>query len=501
MKKNIFLVILCIISFSFITDAYAAYPEKYSALSRGYVTTPKNQGVYGTCYSFAVTSAVETNLIKNKKATKAIDLSEYQLVYGLFKEYGYNIKKAASYGITINETHMFMNRDFYFTTESKINYSLIKNGATPSATALSSGTVAIKNAYRIDSTQNNIKGAIGKYGSVVASTYIADAYFNASKSTYNLTATNYAKQNHAIVIVGWDDNYSKNNFKIKPKKNGAWLCKNSWGPKWGINGYFWMSYESNNMYESVYAYEADISSQYYSKYESRDSYEFSYFENVALQGNVYTAKNDELLTNVMMYVEDVNCKYNIYYMKGNIAEYDVEYFRNNATLLKSGNTTYKGYYTIDLSKRMLLNKGEEYSIVVEIFNKSGDYGYILRSKIKKASCKSYVVTGDDNNWLDKNTNNTCALINVGTKRALEVGFTKLNKNVIYVHAYASALITNKRYYFKVINSKGKTVVNTGYVYSNRLTWIPKIKDTYTIKIYCKDMNTGKLYARAAYYKY
>ena len=359
MKKNIFLVILCIISFSFITDAYAAYPEKYSALSRGYVTMPKNQGVYGTCYSFAVTSAVETNLIKNKKATKTIDLSEYQLVYGLFKEYGYNIKKPVNYGVTINETHMFMNRDFYFTTENKINYSLIKNGTTPSATALSSGTVSIKNAYRIDSTQNNIKGAIGKYGSVVASTYIADAYFNASKSTYNLTSTNYATQNHAIVIVGWDDNYSRNNFKIKPKKNGAWLCKNSWGPKWGINGYFWMSYESNNMYESVYAYEADISSKYYSKYEYRDSYEFSYFDNVALQGNVYTAKNDELLTNVMMYVQDINCKYNVYYMKGNVSEYDVEYFRNNATLLKSGNTTYIGYYTVDLNKRILLNKGEE----------------------------------------------------------------------------------------------------------------------------------------------
>ena len=67
--------------------------------------------------------------------------------------------------------------------------------------------------------------------------------------------------NHAIQVVGWDDNYSRDNFKERPEKDGAWLCKNSWGSetdykpgdigynKWGIKneegkhtGYFWLSY-------------------------------------------------------------------------------------------------------------------------------------------------------------------------------------------------------------------------------------------------------------------
>jgi C1A family cysteine protease len=36
---------------------------------------------------------------------------------------------------------------------------------------------------------------------------------------------------HAVLIIGWDD----------AKK--AWLCRNSWGPKWGSEGHFWMPYE------------------------------------------------------------------------------------------------------------------------------------------------------------------------------------------------------------------------------------------------------------------
>ena len=50
---------------------------------------------------------------------------------------------------------------------------------------------------------------------------------------------------HAVAIVGWDDNYSKDNFTIgeKPKKDGAYLALNSWSANWGNGGYFYISYE------------------------------------------------------------------------------------------------------------------------------------------------------------------------------------------------------------------------------------------------------------------
>lgn len=42
---------------------------------------------------------------------------------------------------------------------------------------------------------------------------------------------------HACTCLGFDDN-----IKCPGAPPGAWLCRNSWGTNWGLNGYFWLSY-------------------------------------------------------------------------------------------------------------------------------------------------------------------------------------------------------------------------------------------------------------------
>ena len=89
---------------------------------------------------------------------------------------------------------------------------------------------------------NTLKKAIKSYGAVATSIYWGDAY----ESTSNYYCNVNANGNHAITVVGWDDNYPASNFKTAPAGKGAWLIKNSWGTDHGDRGYYHVSYYDRN---------------------------------------------------------------------------------------------------------------------------------------------------------------------------------------------------------------------------------------------------------------
>ena len=92
--------------------------------------------------------------------------------------------------------------------------------------------------------RNRIKRAIMNFGGVLSSFLYDDEYISEDEKNYcNIEDFGLFGPNHAIKIIGWDDNYSKTNFKDQPKNNGAFIVQNSWGEDWGDNGLFYMSYE------------------------------------------------------------------------------------------------------------------------------------------------------------------------------------------------------------------------------------------------------------------
>lgn len=84
--------------------------------------------------------------------------------------------------------------------------------------------------------------------------------------SYNYYDTNRAGSGHAIMIVGWDDNFSKDNFKYgnKPAHDGAWLVRNSWGD---YKDYFWMSYDTVSLLDTAWAFDVTGADNYDNNYQ------------------------------------------------------------------------------------------------------------------------------------------------------------------------------------------------------------------------------------------
>jgi cathepsin L len=92
--------------------------------------------------------------------------------------------------------------------------------------------------------KNLIKSALCQYGPLGAAVYVPE-----NEDGTNAWANNQGEliadapnasagtPNHAIVIVGWDNN----------KFGGCWIFKNSWDTVWGENGFGYVQYDYNNM--------------------------------------------------------------------------------------------------------------------------------------------------------------------------------------------------------------------------------------------------------------
>ena len=75
---------------------------------------------------------------------------------------------------------------------------------------------------------NKIKQAfLCEHGPIMVGIYGTDMLVANTTGVFNELIGIPCDSNHAVVLVGWDDDV------------GAWLIKNSWGSDWGEEGYGW----------------------------------------------------------------------------------------------------------------------------------------------------------------------------------------------------------------------------------------------------------------------
>lgn len=345
-----------------------------------YIPAIRDQGDYGSCWAFSSLASAEAALIKKKLRNTSVDLSEAHLVY-----YSNFSAKDPLGNDGADETHhtgeywdVGGNSTFAANAlmnwkgavqENLVPYSEVKVplSQTDTQMAYGSDTAHLVGWYQIDMTDMNaVKDAIMKYGAVSISYMHGNSYYNASTAAYYCDVEQGT--NHGVAVVGWDDNYSKVNFRTQPASNGAWLVRNSWNTWWGDEGYFWISYEDKTVTRAA-VFDMDVADNYDNNYQY-DHAAWKGSTTVSRVASVFEVKanpgKQEDLKAVGIDFADSDVNYSLQIYKNLKDSQDPASGEACLKTPVTGKTTYAGYYTIPLPQAVRLANGDEFAVVFTV---------------------------------------------------------------------------------------------------------------------------------------
>jgi len=380
--------------------------------------TVEDQGETNLCWAFATASAMEYNILKNqsKYTTEQlaamtqdgeIDLYEKNLAYYKHNPYATSTSDPTYVSGGTNRGHV---ESVYqdggnslvlawqlarwsgpVSSSTETDYFMESvMGVDPATEFDRYDSVAhLQNTIVIGredaGLESKVKQAILDYGAVTSAITVNSNYYNTAPSvaTDEFYAYYYPTNptlggtgiGHGIAIVGWDDNYSKDNFRddCKPASDGAWLCRNSRS----ASSYFWLSYETvvvggYKFLENLTAFGVEPTDNYDNIYQysgGEGALKNSTANTAAV--NVFTAENDEVLEAVSFFVDT---------LAGKEATCYIKIWKDFTAFDKVGNTvltdvtlptpdyeatvqTDKFYTTVEIPP-MTLKQGEKYAVSV-----------------------------------------------------------------------------------------------------------------------------------------
>jgi len=368
------------------------FPTKYDLRECMRVSDIRNQGNNGTCWSFAALSAMESVLLPEETWQFSVDHMTLMNSFNLTQQEGGEYTMGMAY-LAAWQGPVAAEGDVY------------GDGVTDESLE------TVKHVQEIQvigaKDYEKIKEAVFKYGGVQTSIYSAlrnakseSEYYNPETNAYCYIGTE--KPNHDVVIVGWDDNYSKDNFSVDLEGDGAFICQNSWGSSFGEQGFFYISYYDTNIGTHNVSYtRIDPVSNYDHIYQSDLCGwigQLGYNKESIFGANVFTAESDEVLKAISFYATGKDTEYELFV----VPDFSDMESLNERIPVASGKLSNAGYYTIDFSQEITIDAGEKYAVILHIITPDAVHPLAIEYVADKATAN--VVTSDGEGYISTNGN-------------------------------------------------------------------------------------------------
>ena len=372
-------------------------PARYNLAENGFVTDVKNQQDSGNCWAFAALASLETCVLKASNKTFNFSVENMKNLIEMYSAYGWKME-------TNEGGYNGMSMGYLASWLGPVNATLDPFDDKGTLSPLLDSEMHIQNIYvlpaRTSYTDNDaIKEAILKYGGLYASYYHSAGYLNSKTNAYYDPYT--GNGNHAITVVGWDDDYSKNNFYTAPAGDGAFIVKNSWGSSWGDNGYFYISYYDRVLFavnkdNQAFTYILNDTVRYTKNYQ----YDVAGMTDYLITGkktvwykNIYNATGNEAIAAVSTFFNTT-------------VDYEISIYVNDVLqLTQNGRHEGSGYYTIPLKEYVPVAVGDIFKIVVKLANPQNGYAAVPISE-QLSTTRCYYAPGvsyfsnDGKKWTD-----------------------------------------------------------------------------------------------------
>jgi C1A family cysteine protease len=398
--------------------ARLSLPPAYDLRAQGRLTVIKDQGSYGTCWSFANLAAVESRLLPGRQW----DFSEDNLVtrsgYGPFPGGPYDwggwdfmaVAYLTRWAGPVNES----DDPHHTPTPPKVNTA---RKHVQGVVMLPGRTGFLDNDLLKQMVVENGALSVGMFYDEAFDSFDPSAPDPAATGTYYCdvaageTYNGYeVGENHGVCIVGWDDTFPRDRFAASdagaPPGDGAFLARNSWGVDYGDDGYFWVTYYDRSFaFDDCTSYSRVDPTRTYARNYQYDTlgwttslgYAGASDTTIAWGANRFTAKASERIVAVGFYAPVAGTSYEVW---------------AGATLgslskRAAGTVALPGFATVDLGTPLDVRARARFVVAVRITAPGETYPIAVErpmetweSRAVSKAGQSYMRRGDGDEWFD-----------------------------------------------------------------------------------------------------